>query len=124
MSLLRLTRVAEARDMVARIRRHAMLAFSLCQVVASGVASIADAIHYEASGLAVAHVESTTDSDCEAPHPKDCGLCRHLSTHGTPAVFAPLPAQLLTQRLRDRASSRRETPRTAAVLPRGPPALS
>ena len=111
------------------VRRALLLALSIVQMGAPGLAAVADAALSTRAGSAEArtHVEDHTRRSCAAVHPDECALCQllsHLARERT-ADSAPSSArQSHDGAARQDVSISLAARVRAAERPRAPPALS
>ena len=108
------------------LARFLTIFFAALQLAAPSVASVADARverESERSPRAAAHLEVHGSSQCPRVHPTDCGLCRLLTAHASPAAPPPtIPvADSSLAACPEARIGARTGNRFAFALPRAPP---
>ena len=104
--------------------RFMSLLWAALQLATPALSSLADARLAAAAGDPIAHVESTSSSNCPAIHPPDCAVCRYLSGPAA-SPDSPDEGRVNAGRLGGFVAANRAPANRTIVLPdgRAPPGM-
>ena len=105
------------------VLRGLTLLLAMVQLGSPAMSAIADARLAAQAGEPIAHVESTSATDCPVVHTADCAMCRYLSSAASiPGAALDLAVDI--QALEQRIGDQRDASSLVVFLPdgRAPPA--